>query len=360
MNPDIRLKIAGSWVKLEKTGGFGPLVLNEQERNVLRFIQDWLNGKQTFEFQTSGSTSKPKVIQLNRNQLVASARLTESALGLEQGWNALVCLDARFIAGAMMVVRSLVTGMNIVVQAPSSNPLHDLSEKIDFASLVPYQVACIVEEDFQKLEDIRTVIIGGAPLQPNIAQRLQTLNSNIYTTYASTETISHVALQKISGANRQDYFQLLPGIEAMTDERSCLVVRAPHLGTVVTNDVVDLFGGNKFKWLARYDEVINTGGVKVNAAKIEAILMEILSELGLRNRIFVSGLPDEKLGEQVTVFVEGESFGPQKESILRDKLHARLGKFEAPKAFKYVSKFQETASQKIDRRAVVKVVTSTN
>src|SRR5215218_23722 len=102
MNPDIRLKLAGSWLQLGDTGGFGPLALNEQERNVMRFIQDWTNGKQTFEFQTSGSTGNAKVIQLNRSQLVASAHLTRTALGLQPGWNALICLDARFIAGAMM------------------------------------------------------------------------------------------------------------------------------------------------------------------------------------------------------------------------------------------------------------------
>src|SRR4051812_27479853 len=101
MNPDIRIKIAGSWVKLGAIGGFGPLALNEQERNVLRFIQDWMNGNDTFEFHTSGFTGKPKIIRFTRNQLVASAQQTRMALNLQPGWNALICLDVRFIAGAM-------------------------------------------------------------------------------------------------------------------------------------------------------------------------------------------------------------------------------------------------------------------
>ncbi|HWA34319.1 MAG TPA: AMP-binding protein [Cyclobacteriaceae bacterium] len=356
MNPDIGLKIAGSWVKLGATDGFGPLTLNEQERNVLRFIQDWTNGKQTFEFQTSGSTGNPKIIRLTRNQLITSAQQTRAALNLQPGWNALICLDVRFIAGAMMIVRSLVTGMNMVVQPPSANPLHDLSDRIDFASLVPYQIASIVDPDFQKIDAIHTIIIGGAAVNSDLVVKLQKSRSNIYATYASTETISHIALQKINGPDRQNFFQLLPGITATVDGRNCLVVRAPYLGTVVTNDVVDLFAENKFKWIARYDDVINTGGVKVNGGKIEAIVTEILNDLGLRNRIFIGGVPDEKLGEQVTVFVEGEPLGPGKEDLLRDKMQARLDKYEVPKAFKYVSQFQETASQKIDRRAVLNMI----
>jgi O-succinylbenzoic acid--CoA ligase len=355
MSTAIQLKIAGSWVKLEATGGFGPLALNEQERNVLRFIQDWTNGSQTFEFHTSGSTGNPKVIQLSRNQLIASAKLTQNALDLQPGWNALVCLDVRFIAGAMMIVRSLVTGMNIIVQPPSSNPLHDLSDRIDFASFVPYQLASIVEQDIEKLKKIRTTIVGGAPLPQNIAQKLALLNTNIYATYASTETISHIALQRISGPAPQEFFQLLPGIEATTDDRNCLIVRAPHLGTVVTNDVVDLIGENKFKWVARYDDVINTGGVKVNAGKIELVVSEILNDLGLRNRIFVGGLPDPKLGEQVTLFMEGDPLDFQKENILREKMLQRFDRYALPKAFKYVTRFPETASQKIDRRAVIEM-----
>jgi O-succinylbenzoic acid--CoA ligase len=353
MSTNIQLKLAGSWVKVGATGGFGPLALNEQERNVLRFIQDWTNGLQTFEFQTSGSTGNPKIIRLTRNQLVASAQQTRAALNLEAGWNALICLDARFIAGTMMIVRSLVAGMNMVIQTPSANPLHDLSERIDFAALVPYQVASMIDEDFEKINAIHTIIIGGAAISENIAHRLRKTTSNIYATYGSTETISHVALQKVNGPDRQDYFQVLPGISATTDERNCLVVRAPHLGTVVTNDVVDLFGGNKFRWIARFDDVINTGGVKVNASKVEAVLLAIMGELGLRQRIFVAGIPDKKLGEQVTLFMEGEPLGPTNESIFRFKMQGRLDKYEMPKAFRYVARFQETASQKIDRRAVM-------
>ncbi len=359
MNTNIRLKLAGLWVNLGEAGGLGSLVLNEHERNVMQFIQDWMNGTQTFDFQTSGSTGIPKTIKLTKNQLVASAEQTRAALQLQPGWNALICLDAKVIAGAMMIVRSLVTGMNMVIQAPSANPLHDLSEQIDFAALVPYQVASIIEKDFEKINAIDTILIGGAALPVDIVASLQKARSNIYATYASTETISHIALQKINGPDRQDYFQLLPEVSATTDERHCLVVQAPHLGTVVTNDVVELFDGNKFRWIARYDDVINTGGAKVNVGKIESVVAEVFNDLGLRRRMFVGGLPDKKLGEQVTVFVEGEPFGQSEESLLLKKIQPLLGKYEVPRAFKYLSRFEETASQKIDRRAVVKKVAST-
>jgi O-succinylbenzoic acid--CoA ligase len=246
--------------------------------------------------------------------------------------------------------------MNIVVQTPSSNPLRDLSERIDFASLVPLQLASLSDEDFKKIDSIRSIIIGGAPLSEDIADKLQHSRAKIYATYASTETISHVALQKINGPDRQDFFQLLPGIEASTDERNCLVVRASHLGKVVTNDIVDLFDKNKFKWLGRYDEVINTGGVKVNAGKVEKEINAILKDLGIRNRIFVGGLPDPKLGEQVTLFVETGGLDTATENILKTRMQEHLDKYEQPKAIIYVPHFAETASQKIDRRASAKMI----
>jgi O-succinylbenzoic acid--CoA ligase len=349
----IRVKLAGSWRQLEDTGGFGPLSLNEQERNVMRFIQEWVRGKQSFEFQTSGSTAEPKVIGFDRNQLIASAQLTQRALRLQPGWNALVCLDARLIAGAMMIVRSLVTGMNIVVQSPSANPLRDLSDPIEFASLVPYQVTALLEEDGVKLGLIKMMIVGGAPLPDTTIEKLQHVSCEVYATYASTETISHVALQKVNGPDRQEFFHILPGIEAKTDDRKCLIVAAPHFGTVVTNDIVELVDGKKFKWLGRYDNVINTGGVKVNVGKIEMVVLDILKEAGINNRMFIGGIPDQKLGEQVTLFIECAPLDANIEEGIRKKMPERLDKFEVPRTIRYVPSFHETASQKIDRRGTI-------
>ena len=358
MSQEIKLKVAGSWLDLGNMVGFGPLSLNEQERNVLRFIQEWTTGKQYFDFQTSGSTSDPKIIALERSQLIASAQLTHNALQLQSGWNALVCLDARFIAGAMMIVRSLVTGMNIVVQAPSANPLLDVNDRINFGSFVPYQINALIEQTPEKLNSIHTAIVGGAPLNADVIEKLQAFKTNFYATYAATETISHVALRRVNGKNRQDSFHVLPGIKASIDDRGCLVLTAPHFGTIITNDIVDLHDAKTFQWIGRQDDVINTGGIKVQAEKVEKIASEILHSWSIQNRVFVAGVKDSRFGEQVVLFIEGSLPVFRDEETLKTKMREHLSKYEVPKLIVSVPQFPETATQKVDKRAVIQTVTS--
>ena len=112
------------------------------ESQTLAFIRDWLNGVGDFILKTSGSTGEPKNITVARNQMISSAKATEKALELKAGYRALICLDTRFIAGKMMIVRSLVTDMRMEIHEPRRNPVADLDEpnQIDFTALVPYQV----------------------------------------------------------------------------------------------------------------------------------------------------------------------------------------------------------------------------
>jgi len=75
------------------------------------------------------------------------------------------------------------------------------------------------------------------------------------------------------GTTSEDFFRVLPGISIAVDDRGCLVISAPHLGgRIVTNDRVELIGSNRFRWLGRWDRVINSGGVKLMPEKIEADL----------------------------------------------------------------------------------------
>ncbi len=99
--------------------------------------------------------------------------MTQSALAYKQGDTALVCLDTNLIAGAMMVIRSLVAGLNIVVTVPSANPLRQVKDPIDFMAVVPYQLAAILDSEKEKLKSISTVIIGGAALQKEIIRQLK-------------------------------------------------------------------------------------------------------------------------------------------------------------------------------------------
>lgn len=325
------------------------------EESTLRFCKDWLQEKPDFEIQTSGSTGTPKKIIFTRKQLEASALLTAKALHLQSGYNALVCLDTKYIAGQMMLVRSFVTGMNSSVVEPSANPflaLHDTMQ-IDFAALVPYQVQAILDSPYEnRLNNIRTIIIGGAATSNGLIDRLQKYMCDSYATYGMTETISHIALRKLSGEGKSDYFHPLDQVQLSKDERDCLVIKAPHVSDelIITNDLVDLKDNHSFKITGRWDNVINTGGVKISPETVEEKIKSLFTQQSLTNRLFLSALPDEKLGSKVALIIEGHPFSESMLTHLSDGLVNALSRFEMPRDIKFVKAFIETETQKINRK----------
>jgi o-succinylbenzoate---CoA ligase len=359
------------WIKFDKhqfslteiKNGVYPDSLPHFGKSSLDFCYEWLNGKETFILQTSGSTGMPKKISVTRNQLKASARLTAEAIGIQKNDTSLICLDTRYIAGIMMIVRSLETGMNMIIVEPSSNPLEKLEEDdtIDFTALVPLQLETILKSpQREKLNKIKNVLIGGAAINPKTIKELEGLICSFFATYGMTETLSHIALQKLNGINAQHFFQVLPGITITQDERGCLVVNAPHISSdlIVTNDLVELPASSQFRWLGRIDTIINTGGVKVIPEKIEAAISVLLDELKISNRIFVAALPDALLGESVNLFVEGSPFPTQTEERIQHKFREALNKFETPKSIRYVSGFINTETGKINKIKTIALIKS--
>jgi len=286
------------------------------------------------------------------DQMITSARMTENALGLKQNYTTLVCLDTNYIAGQMMLVRSFVTGMNIVAVEPTANPLSSIPDDliIDFAAFVPYQLQTMLTSDRQKLNRIGMAIIGGAMVDPILANQLINLSCQFYATYGMTETISHVALKKLNGSNADEEFRILPGVSIRTDHRECLNIKTSFLeNEVVTNDIVELKGSNQFQWLGRWDNVINSGGVKVIPEKIERKLTFAFDQLQLDNRFFVAGLPDLSLGHKVCLVMEGNKPNDHQLEKLWEKIREVLPKYETPKEIRWIKKFNETRTGKVKR-----------
>ena len=332
------------------------------EAATLAFCRDWIRGVQHFTLSTSGSTGTPKTISFQREQMEASARLTAAALNLQSRYTALLCLDPRYIAGQMMIVRSIVTGMNVVAVEPSAYPLASIPPKthIDFAAVVPYQLQSILDapEGKNKLNRLKTVLVGGAAVSAKAVMAVQDMECAIYSTYGMTETISHIALRLLNGPEAKDYFEVLPGISISTDARGCLMIGAPYLGheKIITNDLVDILGPREFRWRGRWDRVINSGGVKVAPEKIERVSEKALDTLGIKRRFFAAGLSDERLGMKAVLVVEGEPFSETVHRTFMAQLTAGLEQYEIPKEVRYVLKFVETPTQKIDSLATLQQV----
>ena len=336
----------------------------DYEKSIGNFLLDWLDGHATVTVKTSGSTGKPKSISLKKAQMINSALATGEFFGLKPGYRALLCLPADYIAGKMMLVRALVLGLELDSVNPSSRPMDGSSRTYDFVAMVPLQL----ENSLGSLNRIKTLIIGGAPMsyslkvqvqvQVQVQAQVQTQNqaqnqdakgtTAIFETYGMTETITHAAVKKIPEAGRSRNFTALPHVCFSVDDRGCLIIDAPKVANkpVVTNDLVRLVSDTEFEWLGRYDNIINSGSIKLVPEQIEAKLMQIIDD-----RFFVAGIPDERLGQKLVLAVEGKV---DTENLLtRIKSLHTLQKFEVPKEIFQVPKFVETGNGKVSRGETV-------
>ena len=331
--------------------------LTPYERQVIAFCRQWVMGQESFSLQTSGSTGTPKPIALTRTQMAASAQMTGKVLGLQPGDRALVTLNTQYIGGLMMLVRGMELGLHLVVEAPASMPLAGFGPGVhfDFFSFVPLQLQHTLAQESTTLgllNRAKAILVGGAPVWVGLEEMLQVITAPVYQTYGMTETVSHVALRRLNGPERQAHYTLLEGVKMTTDERSCAVIdpNLPGLSPVITNDVVELLTPATFRWLGRADNMINSGGVKVQAEKIEGLVEKIFGNLDVKKRFFVVGLPHPELGESVVLILEGSPLPNETENHLTQFLQHSLSKYERPKSIRYVPSFAETPTGKIDKR----------
>jgi O-succinylbenzoic acid--CoA ligase len=333
------------------------------EKETFQFIRQWFIGENIFHQLTSGSTGSPKSIEISREQMLASARLTQLALGLKKDFTSLLCIDPKFIGGKMMLARSFAIGMKLICVEPSANPLSFLAldQWVNFTAFVPYQIENILgSKRPHSLDKVDIVIIGGSSLNPSTIEQLQNHTASCYATYGMTETISHIALRKLNGRNRQERFHTLPGIQLTKDDRGCLVIRAPYLSeAVVTNDLVSLDSSGEFEILGRWDNVINSGSIKVIPEKVEAAIQKVLEASGIKTKFFIHGLSDNVLGQKVTLIVEADGGRVVEWEQILAKVSSGLSRYEFPKHIAFVSNFSTTESGKINRLQTVNNIQST-
>lgn len=316
------------------------------------FLTAWFDETEQVNVRTSGSTGMPKVIILQKKTMVLSAIATGVFFGLKAGTTALLCMSSDFIAGKMMLVRALQLGWDLDVVEVDSNPLKLTDKYYNFAAMVPLQV----HHSFDKLERIDQLIIGGGVISDVLLRKIKKVSTKVFATFGMTETITHIAAKRLNGAS-DSYYKALPDIKLSVDKRGCLLIDAPLLSPeiICTNDVVKLIDSHTFEWQGRYDAVINSGGIKLMPEQIESKLSEIISE-----RFFISSERDELLGNKLVLIVEldaGSTFKLlSEEYLVRIKKAGVLSKYEIPKKVLFVSKFMETPTQKIQRKATEELV----
>lgn len=332
-----RFKLNGYHINLEEMFYVAYSFIKEGEpfeQHVGNFLLDWFDEKSYIELSTSGTTGTPKVIKIDKQAMLDSALATGDFFGLNPGDTMLHCLPTNYVAGKMMFVRSFILGLDMKFVEPNSDPLKNIDEEFDFCAMVPLQA----KNSLKKLKagKIKKLIIGGVKVHKALEQELVKLDMDIYETYGMTETITHIAAKKIG----EKAFTVLPNVKVAIDDRRCLVIDAKNISKelIVTNDIVNLISDTQFSWEGRIDNIINSGGIKLMPERIEDKLSTLIPR-----RYFVSGQPDEILGEKAVLYIEGEPM-PIEEAVL-----SVLDKFEKPKEVLFIPKFNETATGKIMR-----------
>ncbi len=329
---------------------------NEYYRKVLNFRELWNSGQPSFQIQTSGSTGTPKLIELTRNQLIASAKLTQTAFDLQAGDIAFCCLNIEYIAGMMMLVRAFEIGMDLMVVEPKSNPFEGIEKHLyllrrnAFYAFVPLQIENLLENEanIPQLNAAKSIIIGGASVGDSLLEKIQSINSPVFATYGMTETVTHIAKRHLNGIEKQGNFEIIEGVKIEVDERNCLKINSETTQNqwITTNDVIELIDDSKFRLIGRIDNIINSGGVKIQLEKVESQIEPILRNLQFDGRFFCFGITNEKLGQKLVLILESE-----KEIEGLTEAFKILPKFERPKAIYTIPEFIETPTGKINKNA---------
>ncbi len=322
------------------------------ERITGDFLLDWLNDNDYLFVKTSGSTGQSKQIKLQKQAMVNSAIATGNFFGLQPGDKAIDCLPSHYIAGKMMLVRAMILGLEIDCVEPSTHPIFDYEKQYEFCAMIPLQL----KNTINYTHNIKTIIVGGSKVTQPLLDKMSNSPSLFFETYGMTETVTHVAVKKLQSLKGEGtpYFEALPDVTFKTDERDCLVIHAPKLvdEELVTNDIVELKSETSFQWLGRFDNVVNSAGVKLYPEQIEDKLQTIIDE-----RFIVGGVADDDLGEKLILIIENPRDSVQ--SFQERIKHLKgLTKYEVPKHIYITDRFVETVNGKVQRKATIMAVIS--
>lgn len=317
------------------------------------FLAEWHNDSDRVLVHTSGSTGKPKPLMVEKRRMEASARITCSFLGLRPGDTALLCMSLDYIAGKMMVVRSLVGGLRLICVKPSGHPLakdacgslyEAVTDGLSFAAMVPMQVynSLQVPVERELLMRIRHLIIGGGAIDDRMAEELRTFPNAVWSTYGMTETLSHIALRRLSGPEASEWYTPFNTVGVSIGDDGCLVIDAPAVcgNILVTNDRAEIAGdGRRFRIIGRKDNVICSGGMKIQPEEVERVLKPHLPYPFLITR-----RKDAKFGEAVVLLVQSAGT-----DYAKDICRRILPRYQQPKHYISVAAIPMTMNGKPER-----------
>lgn len=280
--------------------------------------------------KTSGTSSTPKLVYHPLINAVAAAQRFESFYGELSRLTWQLNLPLHHVGGLSLLFRALTLGHPLVISADRSL-IHPQAQAI---SLVPTQLVRHLENSGPQLSRLSLILIGGAPVSDELKARASTLP--ISYSYGLTESFAAIGATPVGAPGRAYFFN---GIQARLHAQ-LLELKGPGLlaGLVKdghyqdfnnqyypTLDLARLLPDGSFEILGRSDQVIISGGEKIDLSEVETHLQKIKG-LELLKAI---GVPSIEWGEMLVIFA-----WPISESIksaIADTLTQQLGPHYRPK-----------------------------
>lgn len=280
--------------------------------------------------ETSGSTGQPKRVLLSRSAMRASVHATHERLGGPGTW--VLNLPPTYVAGVQVLYRSILAG-----PSPSRS----------YISVVPTQLVRM-RERWSWLTSYDAVLVGGGPLRPEVRAEAEAAGIRIVQTYGMSETAGGCVydgrpLDGVDVRIKEGLIQLKgPMLFDGYDGEPERTLEAFDDGWLITNDLGHLDESGRLWVDGRADDVIISGGVKVPAAAVAAMLGP---------DVHVVGVPDEEWGERVVAVVAGSATLED----LRDRVQPRAW---APRQLVLVDEIPLLSNGKPDRQAMKKLAKS--
>lgn len=316
---------------------------------------------------TSGSSARPGAVMLTADNLRAAAQAAAARTPLRRGDRWLGCLPLFHIGGFSILVRCTLADAEAVLQRgfDAERVWHTLhAQRITHLSLVPTMLARLLQlTDEPPPPHLRHVLVGGAALSGELAERAVRRGWPLQPTYGMSETASQVAtLERLVLPWPPGLVgEPLPGIEVQRQDDGRLRIRGPMVmagyanparhrgdglqdGWFVSNDLAEITPQGELVITGRADAVIVSGGSKVQPAWVE----EALARCPGVDAVAVAGRPDATWGEIVTAVYSG-AISP---ADLLSWCRLNLGGALRPRAVLRVAALPLLSNGKPDRRAL--------
>lgn len=303
--------------------------------------------------ESSGSTGIPKRIQLSREALIAAAEASAKVIGSGQ-W--LLALPMNYIAGAMVLVRSILSNQRPVVMNTGvsfTSEAFALSSTLmtgdqRFVSLVPTQLHRLHQATTQdkfllsQLKKFDAVLVGGQAVSSQVVDYFKDNDVKIVTSYGMAETAGGCVYDGLA----------LPGVDLRINSNGTIGIA----GKILANDVADETGflntqdlgeleNGKLTVLGRFDRVIISGALKVSIDQIEDVAAAIPGVVEVAG----CALDSAEWGQRVGLVYVGS---PEVADYMAAAVFEQLGKAAKPIRVIRVDRIPKLANGKNDLLAL--------